>query len=276
MKTRTTILTLATILTLSSAQLDAAGYRGLITVYNDGQVAGVDPDTGEHTLLGQANADPWTRVDASAYDPDNDKIYIGFKPSGLVGEVYTLNVQTFAIEDYAGIGYANPYGFAYDSNRGRLLVSSHSTSLLLWELDPTTGRSLGVVADKNSGQGSNSGLAYVADEDALYIFNGTLMKYDISTDQLTEIRNDTYYNSILFGQLQSLCYNPDNGLLYGVTYPGKLGVIDPANGDAFIIDSQWNYSDTQSILFVPEPATMGMLALGGLAVVRRRKRGACK
>ena len=272
MKTRTTILTLATILTLSSAQLDAAGYRGLITVYNDGQVAGVDPDTGEHTLLGQANADPWTRVDASAYDPDNDKIYIGFKPSGLVGEVYTLNAQTFVIEDYADFGFASPKGFAYDSSRRRLLVSSSYTETQIWELDPTTGHSLGFVARKPAGQGSNNGLAYVPDEDALYVFNGGLLKYDIATDQLTTIREDTYYNSILFGELQSLCYNPDDGLLYAVTYPGNLGVIDPANGDAIIINSDWDYSATQSILFVPEPATLSLLTLGCLAMLSRKRR----
>jgi hypothetical protein len=254
----------------------AAAYDGLITIYDDGQVASVDPQTGVATLLGQTSTHPWSCIHATAYDWRRNKVYLDWCDAV---NVYTINAANWQVENVAHMRYAYPYGFAYDSARDRLLVSSESEKFLLWQMDPSTGSMVTIVADLITAVGSNQGMTYVPSEDTVYLFRqcadqDSLVKFGLTTGQLTTIKSGSYWNNTGFGEICSMAYNPQDGYLYAVDgFSHNLGRIDPATGTVMQIGPAGALAGSRTILYLPEPATLSLLVLGGLALVRRRARG---
>ena len=59
--------------------------------------------------------------------------------------------------------------------------------------------------------------------------------------------------------------------VFGVqTYHGRLPKRNPATGAGPVLTSDLG-SYNRIAVFVPEPATLSLLALGGLAMIRRRR-----
>jgi hypothetical protein len=96
-----------------------------------------------------------------------------------------------------------------------------------------------------------------------YTVNGTIQTHLIGTDP----------TSALDSTLWSMSYNGSltdpggpNGLV--LTNPGEVGVLAMGNESINLPD---NVGVSVTNFEVPEPATLAMLALGGLAMLRRRK-----
>ncbi|MBN2375089.1 MAG: PEP-CTERM sorting domain-containing protein, partial [Sedimentisphaerales bacterium] len=58
-----------------------------------------------------------------------------------------------------------------------------------------------------------------------------------------------------------------NGVSCGIITPGGAGAI----GDGMDIQFGYNNTNLDYVKIIPEPATMLLLSLGGLAALRRRK-----
>jgi len=106
----------------------------------------------------------------------------------------------------------------------------------------------------------------VPNRDILGASGGSIRRYDGTTGALLEVVSST----VGFSGADSidLTYGPD-GNLYGRGSNGYFYKYDFSTGvrSLFIDDLS-----VASWTFIPEPATLGMLALCGLAVLRRRRR----
>jgi hypothetical protein len=264
----------------TSAAASGDNYRGLVAVKSDGSIVGIDSSDGTVSSLGAAIAAPLEHYHASAYDPTRNRLYLGDPGGTGAGIISTLNTTTWQVDNTAVMRFASPDGFAYDTKRDRVLVCSSISEFLLWEIDPTTGAHVDTVARKSAGFGTKRAMAYVPQEDAFYVFRQSadsdeLYRYDPVTDILSTVREGRYWNDSGFGEIGTLTYNPDDGYLYCIDYYHySLGRINCLTGEVTAVSSPGTLAGMRSLEFVPEPATMGLLALGlsALLVRRRRKR----
>ena len=98
------------------------GYTGLFVIADDGRTLGVDAQTGDVQQLGQISGVSWDYLHASTYDPILDKIYVAWTDGGMVGEMYTIDAESLAIDRMVNLSWARAYEFAYDTTRDRVLV----------------------------------------------------------------------------------------------------------------------------------------------------------
>lgn len=253
----------------ASAPLCRAG--ALYTVYGGSGwlLTSVDTDTLARTTIGPLGVS--FAFGGLAYAQSTDTLYlIGGRDNQ---RLYTVDRTTGAASLVGFHGVQDLFGLEWDPSTGWLYASAYSSADQgFYRLDPATGAATAVKQPNLPGIG---GLAYDGKRDQLVGVAdgyGNLYSIDRPTGDMTLLFDGSYTNN------SGLAYDYDKDLFWDLDYDGKLRTYDPSAGYAEVLrmtyggvhDGLAYVGSPQSV--VPEPGTLALLGLGGLAVARRKRR----
>jgi hypothetical protein len=231
------------------------------------QLTVIDRDTADSELIGRMNIPSDWAMNGLAFDRVNNILY-GISPSA--DRIYTIdptNAEVTPIGDIEALGFDNANGLAYDPN-DRVLYATDLVTNTLFTVDTSTsvGTAIGPIG---GGFRLVEGLAYDSTARILYGLADTLPGHVIVIDPATgdavglpnalPLDDDTW---------RGLTFDPVTDTLFASS-DQKLYQVDPATGVGTLVGTL--SPPIQGLAVIPEPATMGLLALGGLALLKRRK-----
>lgn len=204
-------------------------------------------------------------------------------PFGLIfgpdGNLYVNSSHTGPVLRYNGVTGAFIDVFASDSSLtrssysvfgpdGNLYVSGWTTRKVL-RFNGQTGAFMDEFVPSGSGGLSTSqGLAFRPDGN-LYVCSADtheILRYNGATGAPI----DVFASDV--GRPMGLGFSPDGKLYVVSLYDSSIRRLDASTGaflDTFASGGALNWP--QNVLFTPEPATLSLLALGGLVALRRRR-----
>lgn len=193
----------------------------------------IDPATGATTIVGDLGRDVFSEGDLD-YDPTSGQLF-GVVSSGGTSALITIDDQTGASSIIAPMPLDDASAMAFAPD-GRLFVldttfSFPTTSAILHEIDPATGQSINAF-DTGVALGNVAGMDFDPITGALFMADGD---------------------------------NDGTNLLY--TIDTATGALSPI-GDTMVPGF---FGGLAGLEFVPAPGSAGLLALGGLALGRRRR-----
>jgi hypothetical protein len=112
-------------------------------------------------------------------------------------------------------------------------------------------------------------------------FSIVLAPHELACDSSATLRGTAYMNSTLLGHNDSVAAQPGTWPSETLTYSDPAGfnkvVVHyqsppPTGGDYGVIFVADNVNVTAAPVSIPEPANLGMLGIGTLALIRRRRR----
>lgn len=168
---------------------------------------------------------------------------------------------------------ADYYGdFEYDHTTGRVIHGSSGSTSREIHARRIVGDTL-VYEEDSGGYGSaqSGGGTYVLSTDFKYFYYGRLQ-----VDAQNVRRNRNFFYEPIYAATSEIAFGSSR--YYDVETGGELGslgfdsTVYGLSGDG---SELWAFRSDGNVLFhyqVPEPATLSFLALGGLAVLRRRRR----
>jgi hypothetical protein len=230
----------------------------------------LDPTTGAATFVGPFNVDGL--MASLAYDPTKDVLYGTTTASN---NLYSINRSTGAATLIGSLGAELMHGLAFDPST-QTLYGTYGVSGGdgLYSIDTATGaaalvghvgffradhldRVVGLAVSPQTGDlyGSLGGSAGT----------GGLVRIDKVTGQGQLIGFFTPH-------IEGLAFEPATGMLYGVDNSNtrSLYTIDVTTAAARYVGST-GLANPLGLEFVPEPATLSLLVLGGLLLARRRR-----
>ncbi len=221
----------------------------------------VDMNTGAKTLLCTVSSNAGT-TGGLAYDRFNDIMYL---TSTSNDSLYTLNTTTCAATLVGPYGDSTlvMHGLEYDLSTGDLYGGSNGN---LYKINKTNGAAAIVGI---SGLTSFLNLGYNSDTDVLYASSsGSDSFYTISRSTGAVTLIGPLVNS---GNPNGMAYDYNNDIMFMVDNTADmLFKMNLATGEAVSIGSTGS-GNLLGLAYVPEPATMGLLVIGGAIALRRRK-----
>jgi len=229
----------------------------------------VNTATGAATLVGSFGAPGY--MAGLAYDPAKDVLY-----GTTTGDdrLYSINRSTGAATLIGGLGVKLMHGLAFDASRQILYGAfGGQGNDGLYRIDTTTG-----VATLIGHTGffhpdhlnSVHGLAVHPVTGVLY---GMVSGPTFNWDALIRINKDTGQGTLIGTNTQhvsGLACDPVTGTLYGTdNWTGRLYTIDTSTANVTLVGST-GLANPLGLEFTPEPATLMLLAFGGLVITRRR------
>jgi hypothetical protein len=192
----------------------------------------------------------------------------------------TIDTTTGAASTVGAFGTSIwPNSLAFSTSDELFAIQNVGSRFL--SIDPATGASTQIGLTGSVGLYSVDGLAFDA---AGTLFGvGYIDMNDMSAriQSLFTVDTATGVGSIMVtlngtpNNIEGIAFASD-GTLYGVdtTTSSRLVSIDPATGNVTDIGTDLGLGNSMvhSLAITPEPATMSLLALGGLAILRRRRR----
>ena len=179
------------------------------------------------------------------FDGISDVVTVG---SNTLGSAFTVTawINLDTIRDDQNVIFAQ-YGYPYPAGRMSFMVNS-SGRLASWE---------------GSGTGATSGTTTLATGQWYFV----ALSYS-SQSAVGYLNGNFEFN-------KSYTYGPQNlpnaiGAL-SADYTNDGGNFDGLIKDVRIYDTALTQTEIQDLMVVPEPAAVGLLALGGLALLRRRR-----
>lgn len=264
------------------SQADAAVLIG--SDINDDTLYRINLNDGTATAIGE-----FTRDDS---EPFNDVIF-GMTFNSNTGTVFatdvnsddlvTINPNTAAVTVVGPTGLNKLEALAYDPATDTLFGIDQ-------RVDPQGGDAAGedflITVDMNTGaaQPAIGGTGFNLIQDlAIDPADGTLFGVDRAQNKLVTIDKTTgaatEVGDLGFGNVGGLDFNPATGALFGVDAGADVLLsIDKTTGQATQIGADFALrgSDAdrriEGIVFIPEPASMGMMLLGGAILLSRRSR----
>ncbi|MCX5673981.1 MAG: PEP-CTERM sorting domain-containing protein [Planctomycetota bacterium] len=196
---------------------------------------------------------------AAPVSSSTDALYLSNGAGGLqlkVSSDFTVSI------DYNFSAFSGTGGIALDLGIGRDLAGTDAAAVAYLRYNVPTDP-LSPLKDRALGAAYRVGGAQQEVPIALsFPDSGTLtLHYDSAADQLTlgAGASTTILANLVKGQ-----WNADT---VWVSFGGRGDGLTLAGGNAYLD----NLSVTGDIIAVPEPATLALVALGGLAVLRRRR-----
>ena len=201
------------------------------------------------------------------FGPD-DNLYVC---SDYSHEVLRYNGQTGAFMDAfvpahsGGLTQARDLQFWGDS----LYVSSSGTDNIL-RYDANTGAYIGVFA--SSVHLDNPQDMALGPDALLYVSSGvtdSVVRFNMQTGNFVDVFVPP--NSGGLDNPNGLAFGPDGDLLVASNLTNNVLRYDGKTGAFIGVFASEGLADPTYMLIVPEPATLSLLALGGLALIRRRR-----
>jgi hypothetical protein len=194
-----------------------------------------------------------------AYDGTTMYMVQGFAGNGL----YTVDLNTGAASFVGSHGFNDMFGLEYDPSTGNLYGGRSTTGFGLYEIDRSNGSSTFIG---NPGVGLD-GLSYDSRRDILlgaYAGPGDLYSLDRGNGSATLLYDGDFFNNC------GMAYIPSLDEHWMIDWSGNLYSFDPANGYArtLLMNVGTSYD---GLVLVPAPGAVGVLALAGLGIVRRRR-----
>ena len=253
----------------------ALGQGRLIAVDSSRALFEIDMSTGAKTSIGTVTANAGT-TGGLAYDRLNNIMYV---TSTSLDSLFTLDLATGAATLVGA--YGDPlivmHGLEYDDSTGQLYgLSSHNTGTF-YGINKTSGSAtmIGTV----TGTLSFQNLGYNSDTDVMYMTSGG--RTGGATDVFHSINRTTGAVTDI-GPLgagstnpNGLAYNFDNDTMYMVDNSAdNLYTINLATGAATLVGAMGagNLLGLAYVNPVPEPATLAVLGMGVVAILKRRKK----
>lgn len=255
----------------------ASGQGRLIAVDSSRALYEVDMATGAKTQIGTVSANAGT-TGGLAYDRANNVMYV---TSTSLDQLFTLDLGTGAA---TLVGSYDPavtaivmHGIEIDDSTGQLYgISIHNTGTF-YSINKTTGAATAIGTA--TGTASFQNLGYNSDTDTMYMTSGgrtggiadALHTINRATGAVTDIGPLGAVSTNPNG----LAYNFDNDTMYLVDNSAdNLFSINLATGAATVVGSTGagNLLGLAYVNPVPEPATMAILGLGIVALMKRRPR----
>lgn len=173
------------------------------------------------------------------------------------------------------VGYNPADGFFY-----ALENTPNAATKKIWRINPlgwTATIAASFTADDPSGIAfDNSGAAFVVDTHANSGGTATLLSFDVMSSPGAAIYLSTASLGMSVGPGMGLDFDPTTNDMYFVTFNGgfyKVGAYASANPTPTLIDTISGVDRVMGLAYVPvpEPASVGLLALGAVAGVLRRR-----
>lgn len=252
------VIVVMVILARTAPAVDTFGY----SVQSDGDdnLYRINLNTGDATPIGPVGHDD---LEGLSFQPGTGVLFGG---NNWLDEVLvTINTTTGAAttvgELFLGQGdVITNLGLGF-CNDGSLWMAT------MWpgdfySVDPTTGlaTSIGPQGIDVTGLACWDGVMYGLGGDHA----DNLVTIDLSTGAATNV--GPLVNVSLFQG--GIAFAPD-GTLWGIEEEGTIFTINPSTGYATVVAT--TLDDFESLAIVPEPATVSLLGLGALALLRRRK-----
>ncbi|MCK4624576.1 MAG: PEP-CTERM sorting domain-containing protein [Phycisphaerae bacterium] len=238
---------------------------------NSGILYCLDRATGTGQEIG--TFDPYVpAMNGLAHDRINDILY-GISPH--FDQLFRINpatAQVTPIGQPGDLGASNANGLAYDPIGGVLYgTGNNANTLFTIDVDTGIGSTVGTIG---GGFSNVEGLGFDADTGTLYglavgeggseiYYHGRIIVIDPATGGATALGDVMTSERIWRG----LTFDPETN---GLIACGGSGLywIDPADGSASYIGGMY----VQGLAVIPEPATLSLLAVGAVALIRRRKK----
>ena len=281
---RSILLTVVLMTVVPAAQAQLVGVEeNTGTLYNI-SILGGPPSSVVLTEIGQTGLDDLGSIEFNPYDNSLYGLTTG-DHAALYSISLSPNLDAISSVDLIGeLGiFAYEGGMAFSPGGTAYAVNGGDTTPALVTLDLDSG--LATFVGFLDGRRDIAGLGWRSD--------GVLMGLDSTTNTLVTIDPVTaetawFWNSELVGRVGGMVM-AGNAAYYATAnagdaqYPGSNGLyaFDPMFGGApqeiGLFTNQWDmydpdYIGISGLAIVPEPATLGLLLLGGLGLLRRRVR----
>jgi hypothetical protein len=252
------VIFLTVMLMLSAPGRIQADYLYAIT-FNE-EFLSIDPSTGAGTLIGPLDSE----MAAFGLSDRGTSIYTFDQHADRIRQLDPATGGTLATIDI-GVVTSGEGGIAFRSDGTGFLSSSGGTGTL-WSFDITAPSSTAITSDGGLSP-SMDGLDFNG-SDVLYgLSQITYNMYTINqTTGATTYIGDTGFGA---GGLGGITFTTD-GTLYGVLHD-SLYTINPETGAASLVGPIGYNGVSGLTAVIPEPATLVILGLGSLSLIRRKR-----
>lgn len=248
---------------LIAASLFVAATADAGTLYtvrtNDDVLRALDTKTLAFTDIGPLGDAPFD-FGGLAWDSRAEQMYMvtGFADTNF----YEVDITTGAAKLVGSHGFTDMFGLAYDPSTDSVYASRSTTGTGFYSVDRETGAAT-FIGDPRE---NLDGLAYDSVRDMIVgglAGPGDLYDIDRGDGSATLLVDGDFFNNC------GMAYDPEVDLFWMIDWSGNLYTFDPDAGySRTLVMSGLGSHD--GLEFIPEPGALALLALGGLALLRRR------
>jgi len=189
--------------------------------------------------------------------------------------LFTINLTTGASQLVGATGLANVIegDLAFDPTTGELygIYNLDAAQRQLFTIDPATGQAT-VIPGSLSGDPS----AMAFDETGMLYVIDTSLQELLAVDKTTGAISTIMPLNTALGSVAGMDVDPGTGTFYvadgGSDGTDTLYTLDPSTGELTEVGPLGPADGLAGLAFVPEPATLALITLGSVMILRRTRR----